>query len=135
MLVTFEYYSSDYLGASVTESEFPKYELKARNYLEYITFNKVLEPMEDWVETKVKQVMCEVIDMIREHEDNLKLLKQAQTKMLASGIKSESVKSHSVTMVEVKGNEQAQLLKGTEEHIYMTIRKALLPTGLLSRVL
>lgn len=136
MLVTFDYYQNTYKGTAVIEGDFPRYEMRASQHLTYITMNKVswLDPIEDEaIILKVQHVMCEVIDLLKEYDDNLALLKATQSRALQSGIKSESIKSHSVTFTEVKGNEQEQLLKGTEGLIYSLIRKWLLPTGLLYR--
>lgn len=118
---------------SVSEAEFPKYKTQASYYLEYITFNKALNPVEDWVEKKVKYAMCKVIDLLFDYDTELKLLKESDKKILESGLKSETIKSHSVSFRDVKGDSQGELLKGTEDIIYSTLRTILIPTGLLYR--
>lgn len=134
-MVSFEYYTTDYGGTKVLSSEFTKYLKKAMNYLEYITFNKDLSSLDLKVEEKVKFVLCEVIDILKDHDLRLNALNSSQLSVLSEGVKSESIKSHSVTFQDVKGSEQSDLLKGVEESIYSTLRLSLIPTGLLSRSL
>ena len=134
-MLTYDYYVFEYGGIKVSSQDFPRYSKRATNYLEYITFNKDLTQLSDKIEEKVNFALSEVMDVIKDYDERLQALNISQKSILSDGVKTESIKSHSVTFQDVKGSEQSELLKGAEEKIFSILRTALLPTGLLSRAL
>lgn len=133
MYVDYDFYRDVYFGSTVSSADFSKYEKKASFYLEYMTFNKCKNPLNDDEAELVKYAMCSTIDLLNEYDKNVVLLRANQTNLLETGIKTESVKSHSITFSEYKGNSEIQMLKGIEDLIFTSIRKYLLPVGMLYR--
>lgn len=132
MLLTFQEYTE--MGFdSVSETDFPKYESEAESYLEYITFNKVNRNLSTDVENKAKRAMALVIDILFDYSTKLQSINESDAKIIASGLKSESIKSHSVSFRDATSDSQTELLKATEINIYSTLRRILLPTGILYR--
>ena len=130
----YTYYTDNYFGEKVSESDFPKYLVSSKAYLDYITFNKTSILIEElWIQDKVDMITCEIIDLLKENDDIISAVTVGQMQYLEAGIKTESIKSHSITYKEAKGNENLSLLYDTEKMIYHKIRRALLPTGLLHR--
>lgn len=79
MYVDYNYYSNVYKGKA-KEEEFTNLEIKAASTLNYYTFNRIEEVTEN-----IKLAICELIDFIKEDEDNQ-----------SREIESESVGSYSV---------------------------------------
>ena len=122
----YEYYVTEYFGEKVSSLDFPKYLKRANRYIEYITMKSELPEDE-----AIKDLLCVIIDLLYDYDIKVNQLNQSQSESI--GIKSESIKSHSITFAEMKGNEQSELLKGTESVIYAEIRRTLLPLGFLYR--
>lgn len=132
----FIYYTNTYKGTKVTEQEFLKYLISSKGYIDYLTFNKTRIPNdEEWIQNQVDWVTCEVIDMLKDYDAMASAIELSQLEVMQSGIKSESIKSHSITYKESKGDEKIELLRTNENAIFSKIRRALLPTGLLQRTL
>lgn len=118
---------------SVTETQFPKLEMEAVYYLEYATLNKVNQEHTENVQNKVDYALCRVIDLLHDYHEKSQSIKDSDKEIISSGLKSESIKSHSVSFRDAVSESQSELLKGTEQIIYTTIKRILLPTGLLYR--
>lgn len=132
MLLTFEEYD-DSGFSNVGSSDFTRYETEARYYLEYTTLNKVNRDHPKWIQDKIKYAMCRVIDLLYDYQTKLQTIKESDAAIIVSGLKSESIKSHSVSFRDATADSQSELLKGTESIIYATIKRILMPTGLLYR--
>lgn len=76
--VDHDYYSNTYQG-KVKAEDFTNLEIKAKNTLDYYTFNRI-----ETVDDNVKLAVCELIDFIQEDEEGKE-------------IESEKVGSYSVT--------------------------------------
>lgn len=82
MYVDYTFYSGTY-GGKVSIEEFTKLEIQASTIVDYYTFNRIKE-----VDTKIKFAVCELIDYLKQLEDNG-----------GKEISSESVGDHSVSYV------------------------------------
>lgn len=76
----YTFYKKDYKGASIPESAFDRLALEASFFIDYITLDRIEEPVID----KVKLATCAVAEVIKQHEKN-------------DGKSSETVGKHSVT--------------------------------------
>lgn len=63
--VDYTFYSSQYMGNKIKEQEFEKYEVIAKSIVDVYTFNRIKEP-----DTNIKMAMCEIIDTIKNLEEN-----------------------------------------------------------------
>jgi len=136
MYLTFEYYATTYGGTKVSEIDFPRYEAKAQDKMDYMTLNRVIvaiEENEDWIVDKIRRAMCETIDLLKEFDVNMLLLKARKTQAIATGIKTESIKSHSVTFVDIDEGTESRMIKESDLQIHMVCYKILMPTGLMYR--
>lgn len=80
MYVDYDYYSNTYQG-KVKAEDFTNLEIKAKNTLDYYTFNRI-----ETVDDNVKLAVCELIDFMQEDRENE-----------GKEIESEKVGSYSVT--------------------------------------
>ena len=63
-IVSFEYYTSEYLGESVSEADFPRYDLRAESIIRNITHGKTdsFDSMTPETQTAVKNAICAQIE-------------------------------------------------------------------------
>ena len=133
MYLTYDYYSNKYGGTSVSSSDFPKYELRARMLLDGFTLKP--KTTKKLLETEygdyIRLTVCELIDNTKEEE---LLLEKAKTglELQLKGIASETVKDHSIS-VNTKGNVYDDVKSYIQNKDMQTLSKYLLPTGLLYR--
>lgn len=124
--IDFTYYRDSFGGVAISETQFPKYERKARVFLDNITFNR-LQVDNTLVTESVKNCICEIM------ECNLKLdTKEAE----ANGniISSETVDGHSVTYAisDIEKNE-VDKNKLNKNRYYNIAKEYLSNTNLLYR--
>ena len=88
--VSYGYYSTEYFGDKLTDSEFPKYLKRARLEVNTYTFNKVNGFSDSEIET---QVYNEIRDCLCEVAEKIKSVEKTDGKEISS----ESLGSHSVS--------------------------------------
>ena len=135
MYVTFDYYENTYKGTEVDSVSFPSYELKARMIVKGYAlkpehqFERVLQG--EYADS-LRLTMCELIDSIKNFETLLETAKKGQLRQI-SGVASESVKDHSITVAKGNVDSVTELENITHNEQIRIMRKYLLVTGLLYR--
>ena len=114
--VDFTYYSTSFGGTTIPETDFTKYEIKARTFLNNITFNRLTGESVTITE-EVKNCMCEMMEC-KYNLDNSENV-----------IASETVDNHSVTYAVNK-----TIIEETEQQkLYRIAKLYLSNTNLLYR--
>ncbi len=131
MYSDYEFYKIDYFGELVSESDYPKYELRARNELDYYTLNKT-QSYDDSKNT-VKMCQCKLIDLMYEYDQEIKKIKEYENKMIQGVVASETVGKQSVSYQKVTLRDIKTVEEELNTKIAMTIQKGLIMTGLLYR--
>lgn len=132
MYADYEFYKTKYFGELVNDTEYPKYELKARDELDYYTRMRIPFINEDKM-NKVKMCECKLIDLLYNYDQEIKKIKEYEDKTIQGVVASETVGKQSVsyqkaTLRDIKVVEQER-----NEMISKIIRKDLSMTGLLYR--
>lgn len=132
MYADYEFYTTEYFGELVSDTEYPKYELKARDELDYYTRMRIPFINEDKM-NKVKMCECKLIDLLYSYDQEVKKIKEYEDKSIQGVVASETVGKQSVsyqkaTLRDIKTVEQER-----DEMISKIIRKDLSMTGLLYR--
>ena len=90
--VDHNYYSETYGGNSVLETEFKKYEIRSRKYIDKYTFKRVRYCLDNIpgfaIPEEILNAQCEIIDYLKTLDDNG-----------GKEIASESVSKHSITYI------------------------------------
>lgn len=133
MYVDFDYYENTYGGSLVTSSDFTKYELKARIVMNNYTLKekltiKLLEGSK-YVDN-IKVAMCELIDNLKK-TDTLLIETESNDLIVAKGIKSESVKDHTVSFGDKLTSDIIK--EQSDRNAFSIMRQYLFITGLLYR--
>ncbi|HAB66592.1 MAG TPA: hypothetical protein DCE23_04410 [Firmicutes bacterium] len=125
-IVDYKYYEEGYKG-SIPESSFIEHSKKASSYLNNFTSNRITT---DILDDNIRNCCCEIIDLLfSQSELKEKLLsKDAE-------IASETVGSHSITLVNKNNIIEKQVLSDNElsKKIYNICYRYLANTGLLYR--
>lgn len=132
MYVDYNYYKNKYGGKAVSEESFKTYELKARLTLDGYTMKpKMTVELLDGVHSdRIKMTVCELIDNTKNSEELMEKAMQNQS-MIATGLKSETVKDHSVSFQDKDPvTKVKEYINGLDMDI---IYKYLVPTNLLYR--
>lgn len=64
MYADYEFYSTKYLGELVSEDDYPKYEMKARDELDYYTRMRIPFLKDENKMERVKMCECKLIDLL-----------------------------------------------------------------------
>lgn len=133
MWVDFTYYTQEYKGSIVPSDQFDYYSLKAENYVDYITLGKASKFFERF-EEKIKNCVCAVAELQFKYDKDLQSIKDYESKLIQSGVKSEQVKSHSISFMTAKDfTSESDLKTSFDKKLRDTIYQYLLVTGLLYR--
>jgi len=136
MWVEFAYYKDVFKGTLITdESIFPKYSQEAQDYVDYITLGKAGVSIENGLDTdKIKRSVCVASELYLEKENKLNAIKTSDNEIVARGLKSETVKSHSVTYASTSDLDTLSKIETEYDKLIRTrVNKLLLFTGLLNR--
>jgi hypothetical protein len=107
----YEYYTTEYSGSTVLESDFTRLINKASAYLDRITFGRIEAPTDE-----VRRAACEIAECIDQYADT-------------DGISQQTVGS----LTEVYAPGTTSKPKSLEERQYEIARNYLANTGLLYR--
>ena len=126
MYVEFTYYSTTFGGSLIAESDFTKYERKARSFIDLITFNR-LTGESVIITDNVRDCLCEIMEL------NYKL-DQKEIETEGKIIASETVDSYSVTYA-ISDSEKNEIDKSKINQVkyYNIAKRYLNNTGLLYR--
>lgn len=136
MWVEFAYYRDTFKGTQITdESVFQKYSQDAQDYIEYITLGKAIVSMQDDLHTdKIKRSVCVASELYFEKDNKLNAIKTSDNEVVARGLKSETVKSHSVTYASTSDLDTLSKTETEYDKLVRTkVYKLLMFTGLLNR--
>lgn len=129
MYSDYEFYTNEYFGELVSESDYPKYELKARNELDYYTLNRI--PNYDDKNGIIKMCQCELIDLLCEYDQEIKKNKEYENKMIQGVVASETVGKQSVSYQKVTLRDIKTVKDERDKEIKKLINRRLWSTGLL----
>ncbi|WP_050636182.1 hypothetical protein [Candidatus Stoquefichus sp. SB1] len=132
MYADYEFYTTKYFGELVSDTEYPKYELKARDELNYYTRMRIPFVNEDKM-NKVKMCECKLIDLLYNYDQEVKKIKEYEDKSIQGVVASETVGKQSVSYQKATLRDIKVVEKERDEMISKIIRKNLSMTGLLYR--
>lgn len=132
MYADYEFYTTKYFGELVSDTEYPKYELKARDELNYYTRMRIPFVNEDKM-NKVKMCECKLIDLLYNYDQEVKKIKEYEDKSIQGVVASETVGKQSVSYQKATLRDIKVVEKERDEMISKIIRKDLSMTGLLYR--
>jgi hypothetical protein len=126
LYVTYEYYTITYGGSAISSTDFTRYEVKSRAFIDNITFDR-LKNNNLLIDDSVKNAMCEMMEL------NYKLdLKDQETE--GKIITSETVDGHSQTYaisdIEKNAVDKSKI---NDTKYYNIAKRYLSNTGLLYR--
>lgn len=113
---TYEYYTENYGGTALTESEFPKYAKRASAEIDHVTFGRISNMTEEEIPEAVRDAMCDVAERLHHYET-----------AEGSTVASENNDGYSISYRDTGTID-------TQKHeIWSTIRTYLAVTGLMFR--
>lgn len=134
MYADYEFYKNEYFGELVDDTEFPKYESRTRNELDYYTCDRILHVKREDVMNKVKMCQCKLIDLFKNYDQEIKKIQEYEEKTIkGSVVSSETVGKHSVSFQKATLKDVKAVKEELEQEISMIIRRDLSITGLLYR--
>lgn len=126
MYADYTFYTMDFYGDTIPEAKFDKYATRASDFIDYLTWRKAQDLVDD---PAVQKCCCALAEQFMSI-DALKTA--ASAKVTEDGIiSSESVGSHSRSFR--NGTEAEQAVQEAEKALASIARRYLLPTGLLYR--
>lgn len=132
MYADYEFYITKYFGELVSDTEYPKYELRAREELDYYTRMRI-PFINDGKMNKVKMCECKLVDLLYSYDQEVKKIKEYEDKSIQGIVASETVGKQSVSYQKTVLRDIKTVEKERDEMIGKTIRKDLSMTGLLYR--
>lgn len=133
MYAGYEFYKDEYFGELVIETDYPKYELKARNELDYYTRMRIPYVKKETILNKVKMCQCKLIDLLYNYDQEVQKIKEYEDKSV-EGIKaSETVGKQSISYQKASLRSIEVVKNELQQDIFKTIQKDLAFTGLLYR--
>lgn len=133
MYADYKFYTSEYFGELVNDTDYPKYELKARDELDYYTRMRIPYIKKETIFTKVKMCQCKLIDLFYNYNQELKKIKEYEDKTIQGVIASETVGKQSVSYQKANLRNVDVVKKELNQEIFKIIQKELAYTGLLYR--
>lgn len=100
MYASFEFYTVEYYGSSISEADFPRLSSRASDFIDYYTQGKAEYARDAKTITAVKKACCAVAEEMQIDENARAIAAKAQAAAIASStgeVKSESVGSWSVS--------------------------------------
>lgn len=114
---TYEYYTAEYGGSTLTEAEFRKYARRASAEIDHVTFDRLKNLSDDMIPDAVRDATCEVAEQLHHFA----------TTANGGSIASENNDGYSVSYRDTGGTA------GQQQEIWATIRTYLANTGLMYR--
>lgn len=131
MYADYEFYSTKYLGELVSEDDYPKYEMKARDELDYYTRMRIPFVKDENKMERVKMCECKLIDLLFNYDQELAKIKEYEDKTVEGVVASETVGKHSISYQKASLRSKADVEKERSKKIKELIHKNLFMTGLL----
>ena len=131
MYADYEFYSTKYLGELVSEDGYPKYEMKARDELDYYTRMRIPFVKDENKMERVKMCECKLIDLLFNYDQELAKIKEYEDKTVEGVVASETVGKHSISYQKASLRSKADVEKERSKKIKELILKNLFMTGLL----
>lgn len=132
MYANYEFYKKEYFGELVSEELYPKYELRARNELDYYTRMRIPYVNED-IKNKVNMCECKLIDLLFSYDQEIQKIKDYEDKSVQGLVASETVGKQSISYQKATLRDKIVVEHECDEMISKTIKKDLFMTGLLYR--
>ena len=134
MYADYEFYIAEYLGELVSEKEFPKYEVQARDELDYYTRMRIPYVKDENKMERVKMCECKLIDLLFSYDQEIARIREYELKTIDNGvIASETVGKQSVSYQKATLRDVATVEKERDSKVRDIIYKNLAMTGLLYR--
>lgn len=133
MYADYEFYERKYLGELVNFDDYPKYEMKARDELDYYTRMRIPFINDENKMERVKMCECKLIDLLFNYDQELSRIEEYENKMLEGTIASETVGKHSISYQKASFRTREEIEKDRSKKISELIQKNLFMTGLLYR--
>lgn len=133
MYADYEFYSTKYLGELVSEDDYPKYEMRARDELDYYTRMRIPFVKDENKMERVKMCECKLIDLLFNYDQELAEIKEYEDRTIEGVISSETVGKHSISYQKASLRNKVDVEKERSKKIKELIYKNLFMTGLLYR--
>lgn len=133
MYADYEFYEEKYLGELVNFDDYPKYEMKARDELDYYTRMRIPFINDENKMDRVKMCECKLIDLLFNYDQELLRIEEYENKMLEGAVASETVGKHSISYQKASFRTREEIEKDRSKKIKELIQKNLFMTGLLYR--
>lgn len=135
MYADYEFYVQSYYGEAIDEDSFPKYELRAREELDYYTFDRIQYVTDEGTMKKVKMCECRLMDLFNTYDEEIQRIKNYQAKQVEGNglISSETVGKQSVSYQKATLRDIATVENELKSKTVEMIIKNLGMTGLLYR--
>lgn len=133
MYADYEFYSTKYLGELVSEDDYPKYEMRARDELDYYTRMRIPFVKDENKMERVKMCECKLIDLLFNYDQEFAKIKEYEDRTIEGVISSETVGKHSISYQKASLRNKADVEKERSKKIKELIYKNLFMTGLLYR--
>ena len=126
---TYEFYQNEYYGDSIEESLFPKWESRATDRLDELTYGKITEAVLEEYNEKIQKAVCALADLLYKIDfktNHANDTNGGNVKSMSSGGQSISFGSNETLVDKVLNDKVAQNML-----CYDTVREYLSGTGLL----
>lgn len=131
MYADYEFYEEKYLGELVNFDDYPKYEMRARDELDYYTRMRIQFLKDENKMERVKMCECKLIDLLFNYDQELAKIKEYEDKTVEGVVASETVGKHSISYQKASLRSKADVEKERYKKIKELIHKNLFMTGLL----
>lgn len=131
MYADYEFYKNSYLGELVKEEDYPKYEMRAREELDYYTRMRIPFLKDEIKMERVKMCESKLIDLLFNYDQELSRINEYENRMLDGVIASETVGKQSISYQKASFRTREEIEKDRSKKIKELIQKNLYMTGLL----
>ena len=133
MYADYEFYKTKYLGELVSEDDYPKYEMRARDELDYHTRMRIPFVKDESKMERVKMCECKLIDLLFNYDQELATIKEYENNSVKGIIASETVGKQSISYQKATLRNKEVVDKELASKTKEIIQKSLFMTGLLYR--
>lgn len=131
MYADYKFYKNSYLGELVKEEDYPKYEMRAREELDYYTRMRIPFLKDEIKMERVKMCESKLIDLLFNYDQELSRINEYENRMLDGVIASETVGKQSISYQKASFRTREEIEKDRSKKIKELIQKNLYMTGLL----
>ena len=107
----YQFYTEKYYGDTVPESEFPKYEDRASDHMDMITFDRLVEgmPEDERSQTRIKKAVCPLADAIYQIDQ----IKKASMETVGTVVREDGTVTGKAVSSVSSGSESISYVTGT----------------------